>query len=370
MKHHLPAINQRILTINIGSSSLKASYFTPDGTRQDWQFVVEQHQPNGKKAYKKAFANLFTQLAQITPDIIAHRFVHGGDVAEAARWLNAAELVRLKAITHLAPLHLPISLMSVKLCSAYFITSQQPPRQAACFDTAFHHNMPKIAQLLPIPATENMRRYGFHGLSYAYIASQLTEKIGKVANGRVIVAHLGAGASLCLMKNLQSRDTTMGYTPAGGVCMATRAGDLDPGVMLALADRHSTKVLSHMVNHQMGLLAISHNQSSDMQVLLNSKTSQAKLAVDYFCQQITAAIGSLAAKAGGLDALVFSGGIGEHAAIIRHKICQPLAFMGIHIDEVNNKNNTEQLNAAKSLPILKISTDEALMMAKLVSSLD
>ena len=356
------AMNPCVLAINIGSSGLKASLFATNGSRSDMKYQFE-----GKAITLEldiVFKQLFAAIGNIKPDLIVHLFVHGGDIADAIRWLDITEIKRLNATTCLAPLHQSTSLLGVSFGEKYFNVPQ-----AASFDTAFHRTMSPLAKVLPIPASENIHRYGFHGLSYAYLATQLPALIGKVAHKNVVFAHLGAGASLCLMKNLQSVDTTMGYTPAGGVCMATRSGDLDPGVMLALARRYDADRLSNIVNHQMGLLALSNGESADMQTLINSNSHEAKFAVDYFCRQVTAAIGSLAAKAGGIDALVFSGGIGEHAAIVREQIVAPLAFMHIRLDLTSNIKHMQQINMVDSIPIFIIPTDEEIVMQRLACNL-
>lgn len=356
-----------VLAINSGSSSLKASLFRPDGTRRDFRF---EHIGQGFPCdHAEAFDALLKDLGEDVPGAIGHRFVHGGEVADLSRLLDADEIARLHSITHLAPLHMPGNLLGVELCSAHFDLPQ-----VACFDTAFHQTMPELARRLPIPQTLGsgslvMRRYGFHGLNYAYVASKLPALLGDAAYGRVVVAHLGAGASLCLLDKLKSVDTTMGYTPAGGICMGTRSGDLDPGVMLELAKRLNNDELSDLVYHHMGLLALSDGESSEMASLLTSQTKAARFAVDYFCRQVRAAIGSLSAKAGGIDALVFSGGIGEHAPQIRHWICEPLGFLGLALDASANQDNQTHINTADSKPVLRIAADEEAMIRDLVAAL-
>ena len=342
-----------ILTINSGSSSVKASLFEEDGTRRDYRYGHLRDPHAG-------FEQLMKDLSDHTPDIVGHRFVHGGDISDAARVVDEQELARLQNIVPLAPLHLPGNLLGVALCREHFSVPQ-----IACFDTAFHSTMPELAKRLPIPAAYGLRRYGFHGLNYAYIASILPDMLGTSAYGNVVVAHLGSGASLCLMRNLQSKDTTMGYTPAGGVTMGTRSGDLDPGVMLELAQRHDPVALRDIVFHQMGLLALSNGESSEMSDLLASSSAAAKFAVDYFCQQISGAIGSLAAKAGGIDALVFTGGIGEHSARIRSKICAPLEFMGFALNPGANEAQAVDLERAGSKPICIVAADEERMIYRL-----
>ena len=352
-------MNRAILTLNSGSSSLKASLFRRDGTRRDWRYA--QMGPHGQAS---AFDALLNDLGKELPDAIGHRFVHGGDINDAARLLDASEIARLRGISHLAPLHLPNNLLGVELCQARLNAPQ-----VACFDTAFHHDLPALARRLPIPQSLGMRRYGFHGLNYAYIAAQLPALLGELAQRRIVVAHLGAGASLCLLDNLQSVDTSMGYTPAGGIPMATRSGDLDPGVMLELARHHDAASLSDLVYQQMGLLALSEGESSDMATLLASTSAPAQFAVEYFCLQVRAAIGAFAAKAGGIDALVFSGGIGEHAASIRQRICAPLNFLGLRLDEAANNQHSIRLQANDSKPILCMAAQEEEHMRDLVETL-
>ncbi|PKO46073.1 MAG: acetate kinase [Betaproteobacteria bacterium HGW-Betaproteobacteria-22] len=346
-----------ILTINSGSSSLKASVFLSDGTRLNFQYPVTG---GSSENYRLAFNTLFEALAGINPDVIGHRFVHGGDVSDSARQIDPIERERLDNIVHLAPLHMPANLLGVDLCTGKFKCPQ-----IACFDTAFHATLSEMAYRLPIPQSLKLRRYGFHGINYAHIAQQLPERLGQAANGSVVVAHLGSGASLCLMDNLRSTDTSMGYTPAGGIPMASRSGDLDPGVMLELAKRYSYSELSWMTYHQMGLIALSDEESGDMATLINSQSKAAHFAVDYFCNRVRAEIGAYAAKAGGIDALVFTGGIGEHCARIRTRICQPLAFMGFELNEEANKEHDGYIHSSASKPILIIPADEEAEIARL-----
>lgn len=352
-----------ILTLNSGSSSLKASLFRADGTRRDWRYGhIGQGFPHN---HAEAFDALLKDLGGEIPDAIGHRFVHGGEVVDLARLLDAEEIKRLDGIAHLAPLHMPGNLLGVELCRA-----RLDAPQVACFDTAFHHTMPELARRLPIPCDLGMRRYGFHGLNYAYIASRLPSLLGEIAQGRIVVAHLGAGASLCLMEGLKSIDTTMGYTAAGGIPMGTRSGDLDPGVMLELAKHYDSEALSDLVYHRMGLLALSAGESSEMHRLLESRSENACFAVSYFCRQVRAAIGAFAAKAGGIDALVFSGGIGEHAPQIREYICEPLGFLGLALDaEANQSNNSTWISAAGFKPVLRIAADEEGVIRGLVQAL-
>jgi acetate kinase len=342
-----------VLTINSGSSSLKASWFAEDGSRRDFRI---EHRCN----HHEAFDQLMESLPGDIPDIVGHRFVHGGEVTDPARLVDTNERTRLDSIVNLAPLHLPGNLMGLDLCLQRFDVPQ-----IVCFDTAFHATLPDLAKRLPIPQTLGLRRFGFHGINYAYVASRLADELGDVAKGKVVVAHLGSGASLCLLENLKSADTTMGYTPAGGIPMGTRGGDLDPGVMLELANRFDTEQLSDLIYHHMGLIALSDGESSEMNLLLASGSAKAKFAITYFCRQVRAAIASLAAKAGGIDALVFTGGIGEHSAEIRTEICAPLDFIGISLNQEANAANATKIERQNAKPVLIIPADEEIMIYRL-----
>ena len=353
------AVLKPILVVNSGSSSLKASLFRADGSRRDFRFGQIGLGP--LSSHRAAFAALLHKLGAETPAAVGHRLVHGGDVTEATRAIDDAERARLQGLVPLAPLHLPGNLLGVDVCRERFAVPH-----FACFDTAFHATLPQIARRLPIPRALGLRRFGFHGISYAHVARQLPGLLGKAAHGRVVVAHLGNGASLCLLDNLRSADTSMGYTPAGGTPMGTRSGDLDPGVMLELAKHHDDDELADLVYHRMGLIALSDGESSDMQTLLASPTAAARFAVDYFCRQISGAIGAFAARAGGIDALVFTGGIGEHADTVRAQICAPLAFMGLQLDPDANRCHETRISVHASKPVLRIPADEESMIRDLV----
>ncbi len=335
-----------VLSINCGSSSVKASFFDHSGRRRDFCYEHLRDPHTG-------FDRLMRDLSGHAPDVVGHRFVHGGEIPDAARLVDADERRRLEQIIHLAPLHLPGNLLGLDICTQRFNVAQ-----IACFDTAFHAGLPELARRLPIPQEYGLRRFGFHGLNYAHVAARLPEILGEGALGKIVVAHLGSGASLCLLENLSSVDTTMGYTPAGGIPMGTRSGDLDPGVMLELAQRTTATALSDLVFHKMGLLALSNGESSEMKDLLQSRSAEARFAVDYFCRQVRAAIGSLAAKSGGLDALVFTGGIGEHAPQIREAICTLLGFLGFALDGAANRAGLLNIGRSDSKPVLVIPADE------------
>lgn len=348
-----------ILTINSGSSSLKASLFLAGGERQNFRYTCQSD-----CQHAEAFDTLMRDLGNARPTVVGHRFVHGGEITDAARLIDAGERARLESITYLAPLHMPGNLSGVDLCVARFNVPQ-----IACFDTAFHTTLPEIAYRLPIPRALKLRRYGFHGLNYAHVARQLPELLGVTAQGRIVVAHLGNGASLCLLKNLCSVDTSMGYTPAGGIPMATRSGDLDPGVMLELAKRYDDAELSTLVYEQMGLLALSDGEDSDMSALVKNSSKCAQFAVEFFAHQVRGAIGSYAAKSGGIDGLVFTGGIGEHSAQVRALICDQLGFLGFALNKQANQMHLTRLNTPSSKPVLLLPADEEAEIARLAGGL-
>ena len=277
-------------------------------------------------------------------------------------------LQELKRISEYSPDHLPVEIEIIR------VFKKQCPGllQVACFDTAFHATLPRIAKMLPIPRRfdqAGIQRYGFHGLSYAYLMEEL-EKIAGAdeANGRIILAHLGNGASLTAVKEGKSIDTSMGFTPAGGFMMGTRCGDLDPGVawFMMKSEGMKAKQFNHLINHEAGLLGVSEI-SSDMQDLLQQESSDenAAEAVALFCYQVKKWIGAFTAVSGGLDTLVFSGGIGENAPVIRSRICENLHYAGIELDEEQNRKNATQISTVDStVKVRVIPTNEELMIAK------
>jgi acetate kinase len=296
---------------------------------------------------------------------IAHRVVHGGpDFSQPVR-VTPQVLADLRKLIPLAPLHLPSNLAPIQ------ITMKKWPDvpQIACFDTAFHHTMPPVAQLLPLPQEilgPGVRRYGFHGISYEYIASQLPHVAPEIAQGRVIIAHLGNGASLCALHHARSVETTMSLTVLDGICMGTRPGGLDPGVVLYLFQERnmSAQQVEDILYHRSGLLGIS-GVSSDMRELLKSDSPRAKLALDYFIYRITREIGALAAVLGGLDALVFTAGIGENSAPIRKRICEAAAWLGVSLDSPANERASTRISTPSSkVSALVIPTNEELMIAR------
>lgn len=301
---------------------------------------------------------------------VGHRVVHGGPNYSEPQLITAEMINALHQLSPLDPEHLPEEILLIEGFQRRFPNLPQ----VACFDTAFHHDMPRVAQLLPIPRryeAQGVQRYGFHGLSYAYLMQELAHVAGaKAAQGRVILAHLGNGASITAVRGGRSIDTSMGFTPSGGLLMSTRAGDLDPGVVWYLMQHENLtpKQFNKLINHESGLLGISET-SSDMRDLLDRETQDVRAAeaVELFCYQIKKWIGAYAAALGGLDTLVFAGGIGENAPVIRTRICADLEFLGIEIEEKQNTTNEGVISAMGGrVAVRVIHTNEAQMIAKMV----
>ncbi len=299
---------------------------------------------------------------------VGHRVVHGGPHYAAARLVTPGVIEELKRIAPLDPDHLPGEISLLQTFHGGF------PRvpQVACFDTAFHHDMPRVAQLLPIPRryhSAGVRRYGFHGLSYTYLLGELARVGGpEAARGRLVLAHLGSGASMAAVREGKCVDTTMAFTPTGGLVMGTRSGDLDPGLLLYLmrSERMTAKQIDDLVNHQSGLLGVSA-LSSDMRELLDRESTDQKAAeaVELFCYQARKYAAAMVAAAGGLDTLVFAGGIGERAAPIRARICAGLAFIGVHIDPGRNASHGPVISPDGSpVTVRVIPTDEEITIAR------
>ena len=268
---------------------------------------------------------------------VGHRVVHGGAAFAGPTIVTPQVMDELRKLIPLAPLHQPHNLAAIDA-----VTERLPGvPQVACFDTSFHRGQPAVAELVPLPrdvCRSGLQRYGFHGLSYEYIASVLPQVAPEIADGRVIVAHLGSGASLCALKNRKSVDSTLGFTALDGLCMGTRPGALDPGVVLYLFQGLglSAKEVETMLYKQSGLLGIS-GTSNDMRDLLGSPEPAARLAVDYFVYRAAKEIGALAAVLGGIDGLVFTAGIGENSAEVRSRICEASAWLGIELDAEANQ---------------------------------
>ena len=296
---------------------------------------------------------------------VGHRVVHGGARFKGPTVLNEQVLKELRELIPLAPLHQPYNLAAIE---AVFERLPNVP-QVACFDTSFHRQQPPVAELVPLPRDlreAGLQRYGFHGLSYEYIASALPHVAPEIANGRVIVAHLGSGASLCALKAGKSVDSTLGFTALDGLCMGTRPGALDPGIVLHLFQslNLSAKEVETLLYKKSGLLGIS-GISNDMRDLLGRTEPSARLAVDYFVYRAAKEIGALAAVLGGIDGLVFTAGIGENSAEIRQRICDASAWLGIDLDQIANTNRESRISTGRSkVSVWVIPTNEELMIAR------
>jgi len=301
---------------------------------------------------------------------VGHRVVHGGPKYSEPQRINAEMVEELHRLSPFDPEHLPEEIL---LTEAFHRRFPDLP-QVACFDTGFHHDLPRVAQLLPIPRryeAQGVRRYGFHGLSYAFLIGELARLAGtEAAQGRVILAHLGNGASLAAVRDGKSVDTSMSFTPTAGVPMSTRSGDLDPGLIwyLARTEKMSAKQFHEMVNFQSGLLGVSET-SSDMRDLLDCETRDVRAAeaIALFCYQVKKCIGAFAAALGGLDTLVFAGGIGENAPTVRTRVCDGLGFLGIELDQKRNVANAGVISSETSrIPVRVIQTDEEWVIANMV----
>jgi acetate kinase len=386
-------VSGSILVLNAGSSSIKFSLFqghsqpSRQGLLCEGQYagighrvrftakdgggslLLDEHLPEGT-THEDALAALLRRLANQFPQdrLIAagHRVVHGGALYTGPVRIDAAVIGELRRLIPLAPLHQPHHLAAVAAVSKLHPTLPQ----IACFDTSFHHTQPHVATAFALPrrlTEEGIRRYGFHGLSYEYIAGILPEIIGApVADQRVVVAHLGSGASMCALKARRSVATTMGFTALDGLPMSRRCGSLDPGVVLYLMDERkmTAEAISELLYNSSGLLGVS-GVSDDMKRLLESNRPQAAEAVELFVYRICRELGSLAAALGGLDALVFTAGIGEHAAEIRRRVCEQAAWLGFKIDEpANDAGGPRITKPGGQASAWVIPTDEDLMIAR------
>jgi acetate kinase len=386
--------NPGILTINGGSSSIKFALFDAcESLRRILEGAIERiGLPDATLRVKGVNqADNFSRLVT-APDhtlavgalmdwieertgrdalaAVGHRVVHGGPKYSEPQRITAEMVQDLRRLSPFDPDHLPEEIL---LTEAFHRRFPDLP-QVACFDTAFHHHLPRVARLLPIPRhyeAQGVRRYGFHGLSYAFLMEELARLAGsEAADGRVILAHLGNGASLAAVLDGKSVDTSMSFTPTAGVPMSTRSGDLDPGLVWYLARTESldAKRFNEMVNLQSGLLGVSEI-SSDMRDLLQYENQDVRAAdaVAIFCYQIKKWIGAFAAVLGGLDTLVFAGGIGENAPTVRARICDGLGFLGIELEEKHNAVNEGVISSEASRVMVRvIRTDEEHMIAKMV----
>jgi acetate kinase len=296
---------------------------------------------------------------------VGHRVVHGGPRYPGPALVTAEVLTELRRLVPYAPLHQPYNLAAIEAVAQH----RPDVPQVACFDTSFHRSLPALAKLVPLPAEvcrDGLERYGFHGLSYEYIASVLPQAAPQIANGRVIVAHLGSGASLCALRAGESIENTFGFTALDGLCMGTRPGAIDPGVVLYLFQGLglSVKEVETILYKKSGLLGIS-GVSNDMRDLLASDEAAARLAVDYFVYQVAKEVGAFTTVLGGLDALVFTAGIGENSPEIRRRVCEACAWLGIDFDsEANSANRSCLSRKASAVSVWMIPTNEELMIAR------
>ena len=381
----------RLLTINTGSSSLKAALYemgqaerldlaaqadriSQSGSRiriTDAQGKTLLDQQRDLKDHAAALQAFFDWLQEHASDkkldAVGHRVVHGGSRYSAPQLIDD-ELVRtLQDLVPIDPNHLPQAIDAIQVVGRAYPSLPQ----VACFDTAFHRTMPRVAQMFALPRKyldAGVVRYGFHGLSYEYIMQELRAQDSAAASGRVVIAHLGNGASMAALRDGISVDTTMGFTPTGGLVMGTRPGDLDPGVLLYLLESQGINPadLNTLVNRQSGLLGLS-GISADMHDLLDKASSDehAAEAIHLFCYQAKKYLGAFAAVLGGLDTLIFTAGIGEHAAPVRWRICEGLAYLGVALDGERNEAHAPVISRDGSSVVVKVmKTNEDLMIAR------
>ena len=381
-------MNSSVIVFNAGSSSLKFSLFSVKDGELLFHGVVEDIQgspnltiyDNHKKIIHKkhGFDTGYTVALEVLlewckdnniDDIVAagHRVVHGGREFSAPVIINDSIMAKLDAFIPLAPLHQPYNLETIRA----FSNIHPAINQLACFDTAFHRTMSAVSEQFALPkkyTDEGIIRYGFHGLSYEYISSVLPKYAGDKALGRIIIAHLGNGASMCAVKNGKSVATTMGFTALDGMVMGTRCGNIDPGVILYLmqAKNMSAAAVSELLYKESGLKGIS-GISNDMRVLLEDDSGDAKHAIDIFCHQAARQFAGLLPTLGGLDSLVFTAGIGEGAPQIRQNICRRLEWLGVLLDDDANMANKNTIHSSQSkVAVYMIPTDEEQVIANQV----
>lgn len=382
-----------ILTLNAGSSSLKFSLFEVQGA--DSLALVskgmvdgigiaprfEVFDASGNRLEQRTWTDRspdFSELLSVaiewseahlganTLAAVGHRVVHGGPDHDRPELVTPQLLKLLADLTPLAPLHEPHNLSPIHVLER--LRPQLP--QVACFDTAFHHSLPAVATRLALPRAyeaEGVRRYGFHGLSYEYIAEQLQTISPRLAKGRVIAAHLGNGASLCALRSGRSIETTMGFTALDGLMMGARCGSLDPGVILYLEEERgmTPKQVSEMLYTKSGLLGVSGGISSDMRVLLASSDHRAREAVELFAYRIVKEVGALTSVLGGLDGIVFTAGIGERAPQVRDMVCAQLGWLGVVIDKDANERSAAKISADGSkVEVHVVPTNEEMIIAR------
>ncbi len=356
----------RVLAINCGSSSLKYALFDADegGEKPLARGLVERI-GTAVKDHAAAVDAVFTELSRSnlsSPEVVGHRVVHGGANQSAPALVDEALLVSLRELIPFAPLHLPAELDAMRAAAERWPGHPQ----VACFDTAFHSTLSPVAQRYALPEdlfTSGVRRYGFHGLSYEYVV----DAVGPRELGRAVLAHLGSGASMVSVLDGRAVDTTMGFTPSGGLVMATRAGDIDPGLVVYLARQgYDAQALDRLVNNRAGMLALD-GSTADVRELLSRRGTdpRAALALDVFVWSARKWLGAMVATIGGIDTLVFTGGIGEHAVSIRTMIASGLEYLGIHLDDSRNAQGDAVVSRDDSpCRVRVVRTDEERMVAR------
>ncbi len=356
-----------VLSVEVERIGISGSRMQIQDERGETLLDSEEDLENHHAALRAFFDWIESERPHLKPDAVGHRIVHGGDHHSQPQIVTQDLLEELKKLIPLDPEHLPQEIDGV-----HFIEQEYPDLpQVACFDTAFHRKMPVRAQLYALPRRfyqQGVQRYGFHGLSYEYILQVLRDLDGPLADGRVIIAHLGNGASLAAIQGGKSIDTSMGFTPAEGLVMGTRCGDLDPGVLIYLLEekKMTPEQVNSLINQKSGLLGVS-DSSEDMQDLLEREGSDEHVAeaIELFCYRLKKYIGAYAAALGGLDMLVFTGGIGEHAATIRQRVCADMQFLGIVLDPERNQAGKQLISSDQSVVKVRvIPTNEDLMIAR------
>jgi acetate kinase len=363
-----PESDRKVLTVNAGSSSVRYAVFGEGSPpRRLLGGNIDRVNWDGPAA-DDVIKRLDAAIGENPISAVGHRIVHGGPRYSQPQRVTREVIDELRRLIPFAPNHLPGAIA----CIEALIKHHPDLPHIACFDTAFHHDLPIVARILPIPrkyTAQGVRRYGFHGLSYTFLIEELARVAGSnAAKGNVIIAHLGNGASMAAVRNGKCIDTTMGFTPVAGLVMSTRTGDLDPGLMTYLAREHklSPDDLQELTARKSGLLGISETSSDMRDLLAAEKTdTRAAEAVEIFCYQARKWIGAFAAALGGLDVLVFSGGMGEHASEIRSRICSGLAFLGIVVDPAQNATHAPLISSGPT-QVRVIATNEELVIAKAV----
>lgn len=396
--NHASVRHAAILTLNAGSSSIKFAVFAghslallasgqvdrigdpahhgslrlldTDGKAFAMQPVAEGELRDHRSALQAILARLAEALPLIEVGAVGHRVVHGGPDFAVPLLLDGERIRRLEDFSPFAPLHQPHNLAGIRAAIEAFPAATQ----VACFDTAFHRNHPFVNDTFALPRAyfaKGVRRYGFHGLSYEYVAGELAHRFPLLAEGRVVVAHLGNGASMCAIQNGRSVASTMGFSALDGLPMGTRCGQLDPGVILYLLEQEGldAAAIADLLYRRSGLLGLS-GISNDMRTLEASDEEGAHQAIDYFVFRIQRELGAMAAALGGIDVLVFCGGIGEHSARIRDRVCARLAWMGIELDPYRNAHNATIISSDQArTQVLVIPTNEELVIARATQTL-